>query len=73
MFHLRTDASKIAFATLAHALRASGFVLFDAQVMNPHLESLGCIELTRRQYVDRLEKAVVVARAGAPRSGAWLH
>ena len=47
MFHRRTDASKIAFATLVHALRASGFELFDVQVMNPHLESLGCIEVPR--------------------------
>jgi leucyl/phenylalanyl-tRNA--protein transferase len=58
MFHRRTDASKIAFATLAHALRASGFELFDAQVMNPHLRSLGCIEVPRREYLDRLAHAV---------------
>jgi leucyl/phenylalanyl-tRNA--protein transferase len=58
MFHRRTDASKIAFATLVHALRASGFELFDAQVMNPHLRSLGCVEVTRREYLDRLARAV---------------
>ncbi len=63
MFHRKTDASKIAFATLVGALRASGFVLFDVQVMNPHLESLGCVEVTRREYIDRLERAV----AGPPR------
>lgn len=58
MFHRRTDASKIAFATLVHALRASGFELFDVQVMNPHLLSLGCVEVTRREYLDRLDRAV---------------
>jgi leucyl/phenylalanyl-tRNA--protein transferase len=58
MFHRRTDASKIAFATLVHALRASGFELFDVQVMNPHLRSLGCVEVTRKEYLDRLERAV---------------
>ncbi len=58
MFHRRTDASKIAFATLVHALRASGFELFDVQVMNPHLRSLGCSEIPRREYLDRLEQAI---------------
>ena len=58
MFHRRTDASKIAFAALVASPRASGFELFDVQVMNPHLESLGCIEITRDEYLDRVEHAV---------------
>jgi leucyl/phenylalanyl-tRNA--protein transferase len=58
MFHRRTDASKVAFATLVRGLRASGFELFDVQVMNPHLRSLGCIELARGGYLDRLDQAV---------------
>jgi leucyl/phenylalanyl-tRNA--protein transferase len=58
MFHLRTDASKIAFATLATKLRGAGFTLFDVQVQNPHLESLGCIEIPRREYLARLEAAL---------------
>ncbi len=60
MFHRRTDASKIALATLVHALRASGFVLFDAQVMNPHLRSLGFVEIPRKDYLDRLDTAVAL-------------
>ncbi|HEY8079990.1 MAG TPA: leucyl/phenylalanyl-tRNA--protein transferase, partial [Labilithrix sp.] len=39
MFHTRTDASKIAFATLVARLRDAGYVLFDVQVENPHLTS----------------------------------
>ena len=58
MFHLRTDASKIAFASLAERLRASGFTLFDVQVQNPHLESLGCVEITRAEYLARLRGAL---------------
>ncbi len=58
MFHLRTDASKIAFATLAEKLRGAGFVLFDVQVQNPHLESLGCIEIVRAEYLRRLRDAL---------------
>jgi leucyl/phenylalanyl-tRNA---protein transferase len=57
MFHTRDDASKIAFATLATKLKASGFQLFDVQVQNRHLASLGCIEIPRREYLARLATA----------------
>ncbi len=60
MFHLRTDASKIAFAVLVEKLRAAGFTLFDVQVQNPHLESLGCHEVSRREYLERLKVAVLI-------------
>lgn len=58
MFHRRTDASKIAFAELAHCLRRCGFRLFDVQVLSEHLASLGCIEISRNEYIERLERAV---------------
>jgi leucyl/phenylalanyl-tRNA--protein transferase len=58
MFHTRTDASKIAFASLVHHLRARGFVLFDVQVLTDHLESLGCVEIARSEYLDRVGPAV---------------
>lgn len=60
MFHLRTDASKIAFATLAEKLQGAGFVLFDVQVQNPHLESLGCVEIPRAEYLARLRAALAL-------------
>jgi leucyl/phenylalanyl-tRNA--protein transferase len=58
MFHLRTDTSKIAFVTLAEKLRGAGFALFDVQVQNPHLESLGCEEISRAEYLARLALAL---------------
>lgn len=58
MFHTRTDTSKIAFATLVTTLRRSGFALFDVQVLNPHLASLGCIEIPRREYLARVPDAL---------------
>jgi leucyl/phenylalanyl-tRNA---protein transferase len=61
MFHLRTDASKIAFAALATKLKAAGFLLFDVQVQNAHLASLGCIEISRREYLSRLAVAQQIA------------
>lgn len=60
MFHARTDASKIAFCALVERLRSSGYVLFDVQVANPHLTSLGCVEIPRTEYLQRLADAVRV-------------
>jgi leucyl/phenylalanyl-tRNA--protein transferase len=60
MFHKETDCSKIAFAGLVERLRAGGFVLFDVQVQNRHLASLGCIEVPRPTYLDRLDAALRV-------------
>jgi len=58
MFHAKTDASKIAFASLVSHLRARGYVLFDVQVLSEHLASLGCVEVRRREYLDRLQVAL---------------
>lgn len=58
MFHTRTDASKIAFAVLVDKLRGAGYALFDVQVANPHLESLGCVDISRSEYLRRLSGAV---------------
>jgi leucyl/phenylalanyl-tRNA--protein transferase len=58
MFHKRTDASKIAFASLVGCLRANDFSLFDVQVMNPHLLSLGCVNVPRATYIQRLKNAL---------------
>jgi leucyl/phenylalanyl-tRNA--protein transferase len=64
MFPTRTDASKIAFATLVSKLRTAGYRLFDVQVTNPHLASLGCVEIPRTAYLDRLAEALSAAPAG---------
>ena len=53
MFHRETDASKVALYALVETCRDKGFVLFDAQIMNPHLLSLGAYEIPNDDY-DRL-------------------
>ncbi|RUS59266.1 leucyl/phenylalanyl-tRNA--protein transferase [Pseudorhodobacter sp. E13] len=58
MFSRRTDASKIALAWLVHRLRAGGFTLFDTQFITPHLASLGAVEISRKEYHDRLNAAL---------------
>jgi leucyl/phenylalanyl-tRNA---protein transferase len=58
MFHLRTGASKVAFAAAVERLREREFTVFDVQVMSPHLESLGCVEIARSEYLRLVEEAV---------------
>ncbi len=60
MFHRRNDASKAALAHLVAHLRARGFALLDAQVMNPHLASLGARDILRVEYLRRLRVALAL-------------
>ena len=57
-FFFRPDASKVAFAWLVAHLKRQGYLLLDAQIMNPHLERLGAIEIPHDDYMARLELAL---------------
>ncbi len=58
MFHRATDASKVALVGLANHMIRCGMELIDVQWVTDHLESLGAIEITRSEYLDRLARAV---------------
>lgn len=58
MFSNRTDASKVAMATLVCRLNDWKFELFDAQMTTPHLKSLGGKEISRRIFLRRLQTAL---------------
>ncbi len=60
MFSTQTDASKIALAWLIDRLRQGGFSLFDTQFITPHLASLGAIEISRADYLERLQGALQI-------------
>jgi leucyl/phenylalanyl-tRNA--protein transferase len=60
MFHWRTDASKVALVALVDRLASGGGVLLDCQWQTQHLMSLGCVNVPRREYLDRLAVAVSV-------------
>jgi len=62
MFHRVTDASKVALAALVERLRERRFTLLDVQYVTPHLERLGAVEITRREYEWRLESALSLPR-----------
>jgi leucyl/phenylalanyl-tRNA--protein transferase len=58
MFHRARDGSKVALARLVHHLRDRNFQLLDVQQATPHTESLGVVEISRREYLERLASAV---------------
>jgi len=57
MFHRQTDASKVALWALVERCRSLGFEIFDAQIMNPHLRSLGAFEVPHVEYMKLLQRA----------------
>jgi leucyl/phenylalanyl-tRNA---protein transferase len=57
MFHVERDASKIAIVHLVHHLSARGYQLFDIQQLTSHTASLGAIEISRDEYLERLARA----------------
>lgn len=58
MFHLETDASKVALYYLLQHLKARGYQLLDIQQWTQHTGSLGATEIPRSVYLPRLQHAV---------------
>ncbi|MDR3692397.1 MAG: leucyl/phenylalanyl-tRNA--protein transferase [Fimbriimonas sp.] len=58
MFHRATDASKIALWAMINRCRELGFTIFDAQIMNPHLDSLGAYEVPHLAFEIMLSDAL---------------
>jgi leucyl/phenylalanyl-tRNA--protein transferase len=55
MFSKVSNASKVAFITLVNQLKKENYKLLDCQVYNPHLESLGCREIHREEFMEILK------------------
>jgi leucyl/phenylalanyl-tRNA--protein transferase len=58
MFHIETDASKVALMHLVQLMTLDGMELLDTQWRTDHLESLGCIALPREKYLQLLASAI---------------
>jgi leucyl/phenylalanyl-tRNA--protein transferase len=58
MFHLKTDASKVALATLVETLKHWDFHFIDSQMTTEHMLRLGAKELPRRICLKRLQSAL---------------
>ena len=55
-----TDASKVCLAWLVEHLRSRGFTLLDTQMTSEHMSRFGVVEISRRQYMQELERALAV-------------
>jgi leucyl/phenylalanyl-tRNA--protein transferase len=58
MFHLKTDASKIAMAALVKWSLDHDFHFIDAQQSTSHLKSLGAEEINRTKFLELLDEAI---------------
>jgi len=56
MFSSQTDGSKMALLALSDWLAQLDFKLIDAQMMTPHLASLGAETMARRHYLQLLRQ-----------------
>ena len=67
MFHHKTDASKVALATLVEKLKSWGFHFIDSQMTTEHMMNLGAKEVPRRIFLKRLQSAL----RHSTRRGKW--
>lgn len=58
MFYHIPDGSKVAMVKLVERLRQRQFMLFDAQMMNPHLARFGAYGIQNEEYQILLQQAV---------------
>jgi leucyl/phenylalanyl-tRNA---protein transferase len=58
MFHHVTDASKAALHGLVQLLGSTAGAVLDVQWSTEHLSSLGAVEITREDYLDRAQRAM---------------
>ena len=58
MFSHKTNASKFAFIKAVQQLINEGVVLIDCQIHSNHLESLGAIFISRKQFIETLNQEI---------------
>jgi leucyl/phenylalanyl-tRNA--protein transferase len=59
MFYHIPEASKVAMVKLVERLQSRQFLLFDAQLMNPHLERFGAYPISNQAYQALLHQALL--------------
>ncbi len=57
MFHLATNASKVALAVSIDTLFRAGMRVFDVQFVTEHLASLGAYQVSRSEYLAQIAEA----------------
>ena len=75
MFSLKPNASKAAFITLAQLLFQDGVRVIDCQQHTRHMESMGGVDMDRKEFLALLNEALSARPSGASdkvdRRGSW--
>ncbi|MEM8777991.1 MAG: leucyl/phenylalanyl-tRNA--protein transferase [Cyanobacteria bacterium P01_G01_bin.49] len=58
MFYRIPDGSKVAMVKLVEHLKQRGFILFDAQLQNAHLERFGAYLVSEQEYKQLLQHSL---------------
>lgn len=58
MFYRSNNASKVCVVKLYEILKKNNYILFDIQMMTPHFEKFGAIEISKRSYLEILDRAM---------------
>lgn len=58
MFSFKANASKVGLVTLAAYLFDAGYLMIDCQIPNPHLLSMGAVEIPKSTYLRQLKQWV---------------
>ena len=58
MFFRHRDASKVALVALMRHLQERGYPLVDIQVKTDHTARFGALEISRSEYLRRLQSAL---------------
>jgi len=61
MFYTKANASKFALVALANLLKSINIKFIDCQLLNPFLEDMGAIEISRSNFVKQKEIALSVS------------
>ncbi len=58
MFHKMSNSSKVALYYLVEHLKMKKFLLLECQFLTPHLKSLGAVEISDNDYMNKLQIAL---------------
>ncbi|MFN3266552.1 MAG: leucyl/phenylalanyl-tRNA--protein transferase [Deinococcales bacterium] len=66
MFTRVPECGKVALVRLVQHLQKQAFLLFDAQVQNPHLKRFGAFQVPEREFKKLLDRATHLERNFVP-------
>ncbi|RPI15044.1 MAG: leucyl/phenylalanyl-tRNA--protein transferase [Ignavibacteriae bacterium] len=62
MFFKRSNASKVAVIKLYEILKKNNYILLDIQMMTSHFRTFGAVDISKKAYLEVLERAMKVDR-----------